>query len=312
MKSLSKLQTRTRIPRTKILLSALVSLFLTFSATSISRAAELKPDTISAWDDYIRATNSQMAERLRNSQFLWADESPVRRMRVQRGEIVASPMHDHSPRHVPSGLIHDWIGAAFFPEMSLHDVFSAIHDYDRYKEFYKPLVVDSKLLSRTNTDYRFSILMLNKSLFSHTALAGSFEENFIQVSGTKWYSVAQSTSMQEVEGYGQPTEHRLSPDEGSGYIWRLYGLSRFEERDGGVYVEVEVIALSRDIPSAVRWFVEPIVRRVAKDSLVTSLHETKTAVKSKLDADDRGLNGTKASASLRKRALDNSDPMLSR
>jgi hypothetical protein len=253
-----------------------------------------------------------MAERVRDSQFLWTDESPTRRMRVERGEIVVSPMHDHSPRHVPSGLIHDWIGAAFFPEMSLNDVFAAIHDYDQYKEFYKPLVVDSKLLSRTGTDYRFSILMLNKSLFSHTALAGSFEENFIQVSGTKWYSVAQSTSMQEVEGYGQPTEHRLSPDEGSGYIWRLYGISRFEQRDGGVYVEVEVIALSRDIPSAVRWFVEPIVRRVAKDSLVTSLHETRTAVKSNLDADGRGLNDTKASASLRSRAFDNSDPMPSR
>jgi hypothetical protein len=46
----------------------------------------------------------------------------------------------------------------------------------------------------------------------------------------------------------------------------------------GVYVELEAIALSRDIPAAFRVFVTPIVRRVSRDSLATSLHQTKAAV----------------------------------
>jgi len=36
-----------------------------------------------------------------------------------------------------------------------------------------------------------------------------------------------------------PIRNKLPTDEGHGYIWRLYSLTKFEERDGGVYIEVE-------------------------------------------------------------------------
>ena len=53
-----------------------------------------------------------------------------------------------------------------------------------------------------------------------------------------------------------------------------------EERDGGVYIELEAIALSRDIPVSFRWIVEPIVRRISRSSLTTSLRQTEGAVRS--------------------------------
>jgi hypothetical protein len=45
-------------------------------------------------------------------------------------------------------------------------------------------------------------------------------------------------------------------------------------------MEIEAIALSREIPVAMRWAVDPIVRRVSKGSLVTSLRQTQDAVSS--------------------------------
>ena len=47
-----------------------------------------------------------------------------------------------------------------------------------------------------------------------------------------------------------------------------------------MYVELEAIALSRDIPGSLRWMVEPIVRRVSRSALVVSLQETADAVRS--------------------------------
>jgi hypothetical protein len=41
---------------------------------------------------------------------------------------------------------------------------------------------------------------------------------------------------------------------------------------------LEALALSRDIPAAFRLIVNPIVRRVSRDSLATSLHQTKVAI----------------------------------
>jgi hypothetical protein len=85
--------------------------------------------------------------------------------------------------------------------------------------------------------------------------------------------------VQEIEHYGQANEQELPPNQGSGYVWRLYSVARFEQRDGGTYVEVEAIALSRDIPIALRWLVNPIVRRVSKNSMLVSLQQMREAVR---------------------------------
>src|SRR5207237_796289 len=96
-----------------------------------------------------------------------------------------------------------------------------------------------------------------------------------------WYTVSCTIRIQEIENYGQTGERRLPPDEGHGYIWRAGGFSHFEERDGGVYIEEEVIVLSRDLPSALRWVAGPIIRRVAKETLATSLSNTRIAAVAK-------------------------------
>jgi hypothetical protein len=74
----------------------------------------------------------------------------------------------------------------------------------------------------------------------------------------------------------------LPEDQGTGLIWRLSSFTRLEELDGGVYAELEAIALSRDNPAAFRLFVTPIVSRASRDSLATSLHETKLAIADKM------------------------------
>jgi hypothetical protein len=42
-------------------------------------------------------------------------------------------------------------------------------------------------------------------------------------------------------------------------------------------VELEVLVLSRDIPSYVAWFVQPVVRRLSRGSTETSLDDTRNA-----------------------------------
>jgi hypothetical protein len=88
----------------------------------------------------------------------------------------------------------------------------------------------------------------------------------------------------------------LPQDHGTGIIWRLYSIARYQERDGGVYVELEAIALSRDIPGALRWLVEPIVRRVSRSSLVLSLQETADAVRSSTNIISRSPDNPPCSA----------------
>lgn len=250
-------------------------LVLLLCSSSVTFAAELKPETIKAWDEYVQAANARMAERARGGHFLWIDEAADRLSRVKRGEVIVAPVSEHAPRSVPHGLIHDWIGAAFVPHARMADILNIVRDYTRYEEFYGPAVSESKKIGQPSPqDYKFSLVLLNQALFQTTALDTEYKSSYIRLDEKRWYSVTSTTRVQEIDDYGQPGARRLPEDQGHGYIWRLYSLARFEERDGGVYVELEAAALSRDIPFSVRWIVEPLVRRVSRNSLTTSLEQT--------------------------------------
>jgi hypothetical protein len=238
-----------------------------------SRGAELKQESLDAWDQYLAAAKASMQERSKG-QFLWADEAHERLGRIRKGEVVVSPM-GHTPHAVPAGLIHHWIGAAFIPGARLDDVIGVVRNYNRYTEFYKPSVIDAKTLSQKAVQDRFSVVVVDKAMFMRRALDSEYESQFTEVNSSKWYSVAETTRVQEVSDEGP-----IPDGEGSGYIWRLCTMSRYEERDGGVYLETEAIALSRPIPGVLHWVVDPIVRRVSRASLTTSIEQTRDATNS--------------------------------
>lgn len=246
-----------------------------------AHAAELKPQTVQAWQEYVQAASAKMQEHLRpGAHFLEIDADQDVASTVRNGEILVSPGNSRGVKKVPSGLIHDWLGTAFIAHARLNDVLPVVSSYERYKEFYRPTVIDSKTLARDGREDRFSMVLMNKSLFVKTALDSDFRCYTVRVSDRRLYTVSESTRIQEVENYGAPGQHALREDEGNGLIWRLMSITRFEERDGGVYIELEAIALSRDIPVSLRWIVEPIVRRISRNSLETSLRQTKNAVNS--------------------------------
>ena len=197
-------------------------------AGSVSDAAELKPEALRSWDEYVRSANAQMMHRVEpGSTFLWMDEAPERSGRVRAGKILVSPAAPHIPRPVPTGLIHDWIAVAFFPNTKLNDVLAVVRDYDRYKDFYKPTVVESKSLAAPGEDDKFSMLLVNKEVVAKTALDSEYQACYQMLDVKRWYGIAYATRIREIRDYGQ-SEQRSCHPMGSGYIWRLYSIARFE------------------------------------------------------------------------------------
>jgi hypothetical protein len=250
---------------------------LILAASLTSKGAELSPETMETWDAYVKAQNDRVAAYSNGAPFLWSDESPDRLRHLHNGETVVAPF-GKNPHRVPQGLIHHWVGVVFLPGACLDNVLSVVRDYGRYKDFYAPNVIESTLLRRTDTDDTFSLRMLNKAVVAKFALDTEFQDTYTRVNENKFYSVSYSTRVREVENLGLADEHEAPANTGRGLIWRLYSISRFEQRDGGVYIELEAVALSRDVPSALRWFADPIVRRTSRSSMVVSLQKTQGAV----------------------------------
>jgi hypothetical protein len=268
------------------------SLFVLFLFPITANSATLKTETVKAWQEYVKAANAQMQEHLLPGHpFLLTDtdENQASATKLRTGEILVSPAGEHIPKHVPSGLIHDWTGQVFIPNATIHDLLPVVRDYNCYKAVYKPAVIDSKTVAAESSpgspvsEDQFYMLLMNKTLIAKTALASDFRSSYVRVpdvrgSEQRWYSISESTRIQEIAGYGTEAQHMLPEDEGTGLIWRTYSITRYEERDGGVYVEVQAIVLSRDIPFILRYVVSPIVRRVSREALMTSLHQTQEAV----------------------------------
>jgi hypothetical protein len=242
-------------------------------------AATLTPETKAAWDAYLRAANDLMQARLQSgAHFLWLDDEPDRAEDVRTKGPYIAPMSRQIPRKVPHGLIHDWLGVGFVPDTKIDDVLLILRDYDHYKEIYRPGVIDSISRGTDGMKDLFYMRLVNKSVVSRTALDVECEVSSIRVDDQHWYGISNTTHIREIDKSGTPEERTFPEDQGTGLIWRLSSITRLEERDGGVYAELEAIALSRDIPVAFRLFVTPIVRRVSRDSLAKSLHQTKVAI----------------------------------
>ena len=55
--------------------------------------------------------------------------------------------------------------------------------------------------------------------------------------------------------------------EDQGFLWRLNANWYYEEVEGGVILEAEVISLSRGIPYGLGWMVSPFVESIPRESL---------------------------------------------
>jgi hypothetical protein len=243
---------------------------------------QLKPQTTQAFEAYLRQAEAEMMARLEGSEpFLWSDASRERAQQVRKGQVVAQLWAGKEPVRVPDGLIHDWIGAAWIPGATVKQTLALIQDYDNHKHVYKPDVIDSKLLSRQGNDFSVYLRLLKKKLIT-VVLDTEHDVHYSRIGPARWLCRSYTTKISEVEDAGKASEQALAPDTGYGFLWRLNSYWRFEEREGGECVECRAISLTRDIPAGLGWIIEPIVRKLPKQSLINTLTATRQALSSRV------------------------------
>jgi hypothetical protein len=269
-------------------------------AAQMTRAAELQPATLTAWNAYVDKAGSRAQDRASGRlPFLWIDGSPDRLARVRRGEVIVAPVVGHGTESVPHGLVHDWRGAIFIPGATIDGLWAVVHDYNNYQRMYRPAVTSSKELACADDTQEFQMAWQRKVLFVSAAMEGRYHARDVMVDPYRRYSIADAVEIREIERYGHNDQRLLPPDTGNGFIWRIRSIARYEQRDGGVYLELEAIALTRDIPASVAWLVNPVINHLSVNSLETTLRQTRDAVLSSRRASESlASSGVPACASV--------------
>ncbi|MHB8526569.1 MAG: SRPBCC family protein [Candidatus Acidiferrales bacterium] len=226
-----------------------------------------------------------------NGTFLWVgpawDKSTRLRAKEQlrNGQVFAQCLAgcDSGGVPIPGGLIHDWVGVVFVPGVSLPQMLSLLQDYDHAQDYYRPDVTRSKLLSRSGNSFQVFLQLKQTDVLT---VVFNMENRilYIPVSASRVCSTSHSLRIAEVANAGGAQEHEKSPDSSSGFLWRLDSYWRFEEADGGVYIQCRAISLTRDVPPGLNWVVAPFIKDIPGKSLRFTLGATRAALLRKFPA----------------------------
>ena len=254
----------------------LVAVFL---AAQGLRAAELRPAASAAWEGYIGLTEQRIAGELEDGKkvlatdFLADSESRTTRSLLRNGQssIRRLKTTDRNGKEipVPDGMIHHWLGGIFVPGVTLDSLLRWLQDYDRHERYFQE-VERSKLVSHNGPEFQIFYRLRRKKVLTvyyntfHTVV-------YRQQDPRRASSRSFTTKIAELDNPGTAEEKEKPDGTDRGFLWRLNSYWRFQEADGGVFVECESVSLSRTIPFGLSWLIKGYVESIPRESLENTL-----------------------------------------
>jgi hypothetical protein len=274
------------IARSHLLQVVAVFLIAFFAETAPAAAAQLKPETLQAFNKYVEVAEGRMNGELgTTNSFLWVDRQPEQRRRVilaqlLQGRVICTPLETSDrakPISISGGWIHHWVALIFIPGVTLAQTLAQQQDYDHYQNMYGADFQRSKILSTDGRNFDVAFRLYRKIIIT-AAYDSEFDIRYLPVDTAREYSVSHSRWIAQLHDAGDPQERDEEAGQGHGYLWRLNTYSRYEEKNGGVYIQIEFIALTRAVPAMFAWLVDPYIGTIPREYLTRILEATRTAL----------------------------------
>jgi hypothetical protein len=199
------------------------------------------------FDSYAQAVESRLArQRQSPATFLAPSSAPI--------ECLSPP-----------GNLHHWRGTAFVPNAKAADFDRLLRDFPGYPKYFAPQVLETKLLSDGDPT-KIHMRVRQKHVIT-VVLDITYDVTVGQTDPQHRYSTARSTRITEVD-----------TTENHGYLQRLNNYWSYEERDAGLYLQIESISMSRAIPLGLEWMIRGYVESIPRDSLEFTLNAVRKAL----------------------------------
>jgi len=224
--------------------------------------AALEPNTVRAFDEYLREADKQMTAR--------AMQAPA----------AAGPKEgvfgNNVGRSAGRGMVHDWSAAAFVLGGRKAAAIAVLEDFSRHGAIY-PEVVEGRTEQR-EPGRTLGYHRLRKKKLLEVNLEVKYQLDVLPAAAGRYATRTAATEIVEIDDAGTKKERRLPPGHDHGFLWRLQTYWTLDETSEGLWMEVRSITLTRDVPLALGWAVKPLVRDLPRESLEAMLAATKRAV----------------------------------
>jgi hypothetical protein len=175
---------------------------------------------------------------------------------------------------IAGGMLHHWRGTAFAPGARAGDFERLMRDFGSYPQHFAPQVVEAKVL-RQDGDWIEASLRVRQRHVITVVMDGTYDVRFGRLDRSHGYSISESTRMAEIG----PSGAALSASEEHGFLWRLNTYWSYEERDGGLYLQIESVSLTRSIPRGLGWAIAPYVESIPRESMEFTLRSACAALR---------------------------------
>jgi len=179
---------------------------------------------------------------------------------------------------MPGAMLHDWRGTAFVAGATAADFERLMKNFAGYPQIYAPQVVKASVLKQQGDRFETLMRVRQKHVIT-VVLDTTYDVTFTHLDPQHGSSISRSERISEIQSPGARDERVLSPSEEHGFLWRLNTYWSYEERDGGLYMQIESISLTRSIPTGLAWAIRPFVESVPRESLEFTLQATCNALK---------------------------------
>ena len=251
-----------------------VAAILIALAIARAAAAEASPEASSAYDSYVSKVEGNLAKDHQSASSYLA---PTDWVKVRQGELQVEELTPEGGQDIGGGLLHDWRGTAFVRGATEADIERLMKDYSAYPRHYAPEVIRAHILSRQNDRYQVQMRVRQQHILT-IVMDTAYDVDFARSGVGRGYSISRSTRIAEIDQPGAARERALGPKEEHGFLWRLNTYWSYEEQDGGLYMQIETVSLSRSIPTGLGWAIGPFIESVPRESLEFTLRSTRDAL----------------------------------
>ncbi len=241
-------------------------------------AAEPTPAAVSAFNSYISTVESRLEKQHRSPNGFLATVSAQSESRMRQAELIVERITPSKAADLPGAMLYHWRGTAFAPGAKAADFERLMKDFNSYPQHYSPQVISAKIIVQQGDHLQASMRVRQKHVLT-VVMDTSYEVTFAQLDARHGYSISRSTKVSEIDSPGTSHERVLNASEEHGFLWRLNTYWSYEERDGGLYMQIESITLTRSIPRGLGWAVGPFVESVPRESLEFTLRSTCNALR---------------------------------
>ena len=243
-------------------------------------ADEPTPADVSAFTAYIGVVESRLDRQHRSQNFFLAAVAwgPQTETRLRQGDLIVERLTPATGTDLPGALLHHWRATAFAPGATAADFDRLMRDFSDWPQTFSPQVVQAKLIAQNDGRLQASMRVRQKHVIT-VVMDTAYDISFGQLDPQHGYSISRSTHISEIAAPGTASERALNSSEEHGFLWRQNTYWSYEQRDGGLYLQIESVSLTRSIPTGLGWAVRPFVDSVPRESLEFTLRSVTNAIR---------------------------------